>query len=412
MKLFNAAKLIRVMNRLSASEKPKKPVTTMASTSRADFIVSEPKDVQIIQKKQDLRRVVVRTKKLKYRGLLPIALKYSFFALAEGGHLEIFDEPDAGPVSPPFKINFSLVRLWVFSYLGRDTKLCEFDTNAGRILLQRTKPITEPGWSVGIVFSGSSNEIANLHTCISAILTQEGFSDADGLSLNELIVCGPSEASHVVHRYSSVKYLPFDGAETERFEICKKKNFLMSHMKRPRLAVLHTRIILQPGSLSRVPREFDVLSPNVSIIRGGRRVPYLSLGVSDTGILGRMPSLPPASLGHFRARGGVDTLRRKYPLYVDGGAFFVMQGVAKQCPLNEALAWGENEDGEWCARLRSQGFLLDLAEDCAAISLTSKFPVRPSLPFGLQHVAIASYRLIRRSIQAVYHYVLRIMNVR
>ncbi len=159
--------------------------------------------------------------------------------------------------------------------------------------------------------------------------------------------------------------------------IAAKKNVLIRALGGPRILILHARVVLEPGALDAVPREFDISGPNIMQESGGRRTSYLSLSSTETIWPGQMPRTTPWLMRH------VDddpiALHRKGRLFVDGGAFYVMKAVHELCPLNDLIAWNEAEDVEWCARAFTAGLLVDIAPDSLALSQTAKIRMPPAL---------------------------------
>jgi len=141
--------------------------------------------------------------------------------------------------------------------------------------------------------------------------------------------------------------------------------------------VQHARVVLEPGALSAVPREFDISGPNVQQEGGGRRSSYLSLESTETIWPGIMPLSSPWLMRHV----GDDpiALHRKGRLFVDGGAFYVSKAAHELCPLNDLIAWNEAEDVEWCARGFVSGLLIDIAPESLAVSQTAKIRMPPPL---------------------------------
>src|SRR5262249_45239752 len=147
-----------------------------------------------------------------------------------------------------------------------------------------------------------------------------------------------------------------------------KKNLLMKSMTGPRLVVLHARVVLEPGALARVPREFDMSSPNTTVEENGRRETYLSLSATDGVWPAMVPHRTTLMMRHLKRGADPLQLHERGGLFVDGGAFYVTKEFADECPLHDLIAWNEAEDVEWCGRAFTQGFLIDMAPDSAAYS--------------------------------------------
>jgi hypothetical protein len=233
--------------------------------------------------------------------------------------------------------------------------------------------VTPPGWSAGIVFSGRDAEIPTLLKGLEGLLAQPELTGDGG----EIAVCGPPRDRGFLGGVSGIRYIEHVDPPGQRVMIAAKKNALIRALGGPRVLVLHARIVLEPGALAAVPREFDISGPNILQQAGGRRASYLSLSSSETAWPGRMPRSTPWLMRHvgddpiaLHARGG---------LFVDGGAFYVTKAAHRQCPLNDMIAWNEAEDVEWCARAFLDGLLVDIAPDSFAVSQTAKIRMPPNL---------------------------------
>lgn len=320
--------------------------------------------------------VVLHTARLHERRLLPLALKAALWAVKPGGRVRIVDDGAAGE-----ELHLLIARL-----CERDAVRCHDEGDATE--LKRTASVLTAGWSAGVVFSGRDSEIAQLRACLKGLRAQPELSAARG---GEIVVCGPRRDLAFLREFPEVRYVEFE-MPPGRVMITRKKNALMRALHGPRLAVLHTRIVLEPGALAAVPREFDLCSPNTAVIEAGRRVPYLSLCAS--------PSVPPGRTPYdashtMRGAKGGDPLELydRGTLFIDGGAFFVTRRLHESCALDDSVAWLEGEDIEWCVRAQSQGFLVELARGAGALSQTNKLPQPPRT--GLAQVAARAWAALK-----------------
>ena len=305
----------------------------------------------------DQDEVVVRTARLRERRLLPVALRAALWAVKPGGRIRIEDDAVADED----------LHLLVDALCRHDAVRCHGEGDA--IELKRTASVLTAGWSAGVVFSGRDSEVPQLRACLKGLRAQPELSAARG---GEIVVCGPRRDLAFLREFPEVRYLEFE-MPPGRVMITRKKNALMRALHGPRLAVLHTRVVLEPGALAAVPREFDLCSPNTAVIEAGRRVPYLSLCAT--------PSVPPGRTPYdashtMRGAKGGDPLELydRGTLFIDGGAFFVTKRVHEACALDDSVAWLEGEDIEWCVRAQSRGFLVELARGAGALSQTNKLP--------------------------------------
>ncbi|MBN8751013.1 MAG: hypothetical protein J0I65_26460 [Variovorax sp.] len=322
---------------------------------------------------RDLEKVLIQTERLKYRGLLPCALRYAVWAVRQGGVIEIQDHGRLDASSPAFEFTFNNVRRCVARFCSRDTDLV--DLAPGLIRLRRRSQILPPGWSAGIVFSGRDEEIPTLMNCIAGLERQPELRRDRG---GEIVVCGPQRDLGFLKSHPAVRYFVHETPDAPQLMICQKKNALIRQLAGPRIAVLHARIVLDEDCLAAVPREFDMISPNTSVLERGRRVPYLSLGQTDAAHAGRMPRAMGRTMRVLRD-GNPLRMHEHAPLFIDGGAFFVSRDLHVACPLDDAIAWQDAEDVDWCTRAFSQGFLIDLAPKAGALSATSKIRALPAL---------------------------------
>jgi len=341
-----------------------------------EFVVTGREDLYRLKAMHGLSRVVVETRRLIHRNLLPHALKYAAWALVPGGTLLVRDaSPNVFDLWPRF-VSSKMVRQWTFKLLAGEAELVRLDSAAGEIELRRTRLPTPPGWSAGVVFSGQEAELPRLRQCLDALLRQPELSpEREG----EIVVCGPAAASDSIAGYRQVRYLPYEMPPGPRVMICGKKNALIHALQGPRVLVLHTRVLLAPDTLRHVPEEFEIITPRVFADGPAGREDYLSLGVHDPSLPGQAPRLTPSSLRRVPAERYLDLYAQGAP-YVDGGVFMVRKDVHARCPLNEDVAWDEVEDLEWCTRALAAGFLIDLAPEATATSVVAKLRSPPLPP--------------------------------
>lgn len=339
----------------------------------SEFLVTGREDLYRLKEARGLSRVVIRTGRLKYRNLVPHALKYGAWALAPGGTLLVQDEgPNSFDLMPRF-VSFKLMRQWTYKLLAGEAEPVRLDIASGEIELRRTRPPTPPGWSAGVVFSGRDDELPRLRACLDSLLKQPELLPENG---GEIVVSGPAGGEGCLAGYPGVGYLVHDMPPGPRVMICAKKNALIRHLKGPRVAIMHTRITFEPGALRHVPDEFEIATPRVLTAGRNGWDDYLSLGVHDAGLPGYAPRLAASSLRRVPAERYLD-LYDEGPPYVDGGVFLVRKDVHARCPLNENVAWDEAEDLEWSLRALAEGFLIDLAPEARAYSAVGKLRSLP-----------------------------------
>lgn len=366
----------------------------------SDLTLATVDDLARARHATDLGEVRVVAAAFTLRNMLPHALKYALWALRPGGRLILDDAGSAaGFDTAAFTVTHPQVRQWAFKLLGDAATLVEIDAKVGRIVFERSVPVLPSGWSAGIVFSGNDDEVPKLIECLQALARQPELARAAG---GEIIVCGPDCAVPFLADWPEVEYLVHATETRPRLMITAKKNALMARMKGPRLAVLHTRILLGDGCLAAVPREFDIVSPRVQVVEGAGLRDYLCLQAADAAIPGQMPR----RAGDTVRRVGVDDYLSLYARgvpFVDGGVFFTTKAVAARCPLDERLAWGEAEDVDWCARAQLDGFLVDLVPEALAVSSTNKLGNTGRLPAPVARLVRAALRPVRWTANGARH---------
>lgn len=371
--------------------------TAVAGDGNTVFTVSDLASLGHCRTLKDLDRVVIETAKLKYRGLLPAALRYAVWAVRPGGRIDVLDGGVEDASSPAFEFSFNAVRQCAARFCARDAEFIDF--GAGTIQMRRRSPILEAGWGAGVVFSGRDEEIPQLLACLDGLQRQPELAVSRG---GEIVVCGPARNLDFLRDRPLVRYLVHELPDGPRVMICQKKNALIRSIMGPRVVILHSRIVLDEGCLAAVPREFDMASPNTSVLQAGKRVPYLSLCQSEAAIPGRMPRTVGRTMRSV-PDGNPLHLHQHAPLFVDGGAFFVTRSLHHVCPLDDDIAWQEAEDLDWCMRAYAQGYLIDLAPDATAISATSKLRSLPALG-PLTWPAVQGHRA-RQLMRARLHHV-------
>lgn len=344
----------------------------------SEFCISRIKDLYELKHKTDLDQVTLITARVKKANLLRYGLKYALWALRVGGRLIIQDNGPQAPSFAPFTIPFRHVVQQAVKVLAEDAKLLCVDDASFRVEFERTKPVTAPGWSAGILFSGNRSEIPTLDRCIKGLLQQPELGPEQG---GEILIVGPDAGRTLVPDYGAqVRYAAYEMDSAGRIYTARKKNFLAARARNPRLLIMHARILLQPGCLAALPREFDVITPRVEYHEGNKAVPYLDWGVPPTTELDITPRHLQSPYNYDRQR-YLDQLKCGRRPYIDGGVFACRTEVLKRIPLSPHLAWGEAEDLEWCSRLHAEGVLVDLEPGALALSQSFKWK-RSMLKYG------------------------------
>lgn len=326
-------------------------------------------------------------------GNLPLYLfKYVVWAMADDGvaHVKAARTIDSMGIVPG---------AWSFQFLVQTAckaiegigVIIEVDIPHRTFTFKRScAPALPSPWSAVVVYSGRKDELPLLDKCLHGLMRQKELTHG-----GQIVVCGPAEASDVVRTYEGVEYLPYETPiAAGRFLVGKKKNFAVAHLRHERVLICHSRIVLDEGCLTRIPVEFDVITPRIQIqTASGRQIPYLDLFFQKLYSTSLYSDRLPPFLGYTRT--GWRRYLRAYHPYVDGGLFCVKKSLFISIPLSETVAWGEGEDVEWCRRLLIQGKIVELADKATAKSLVDKLndytkfghimPIRLAIR-GLSHI--------------------------
>lgn len=304
------------------------------------------------------------------KGNLPLyAARYAVWALAPEGIATITamgSLPTTGIFA--FRWTFRMVVQIVARAIDPEGRIIEVNHDRQVIRFQRVAPAAVPQpWSSIVMFSGSDQELPALQLCVQSIAQQEGIQQG-----GELIVCGPTAARRLAAGVCDARYLAYDDdLDAGRIMIARKKNFAISAARHENVSVCHTRMVLRPDTLARLPDEFDCITPRVvHRSSSGSQLPYLDLGfIGLSGAPMFTCSMRPRL--NFERDQWQRFLASQYA-YVDGGLFCVKRAVALETRLHDALAWGEGEDVEWCVRLQVAARLTELAEDSVAESQVNR----------------------------------------
>lgn len=333
----------------------------------SSFRISDKSDILRVKSLTGLREVVLDSKRIKYQGLLLHALKYALWAVRPYGIIRVKDNgPDHQGILP-WTISFPIVRQICQTVLGPYCEPPVICSASREIMFRRSKAVPQSGWSAGVVFSGQEAEIPTLRRCLHGLVIQDELMPP----LGEIVVCGPERDNSFLEDFPDVRYINYELPPEKPFPICAKKDFLISHLKGPRVIILHSRIVLLRNALNYVPLDFDFATPSVFLEtpRG------LKPNVCFIGIDGRspyhVPKRLPVTTRHISPASYLDVLAKRRA-YIDGGVFFAMKASYDLCPLNLTLKWGDAEDVEWCRRAEALGLLVDLFPESKAVSQTFK----------------------------------------
>jgi hypothetical protein len=321
--------------------------------------------------------VTIHTKKIKYRGVLHYAIKYAAWSLKKNSTLLIKDDGPYEVIIRPYLITIYQVNQCVQQFLKASVKTIKTDFDNG-VLEYEVNILNlnyqDKGWSGGIIYSGNSSEIELLNKSIRGLYNQEEFNKSN----SEIVVCGPSNGdySFLFNYPDSLRVVYIDDVSKDgRFLISKKKNFLINNLKYENCILIHSRIQFEPNTLKNLNTNFEFISPQINLIEGNIKKRYIDFN--------HMGSYDPTRitvgklvLSDYKPSNYLNKL--KYgQVYIDGGCMIFKRSILIKIPLNNNLAWFENEDVELASRIHNGGYLVDYAYNVLAISNTNKTKVNP-----------------------------------
>lgn len=343
---------------------------------------------KVRQLRGEYSHVSVDARAMKQLGLLRHAFKYAMWGLREGGVIEVNDDPCVSLLFSPRRIDFWQVRREFFKSVGRFFEAQQVDDKLGVIrAIKRTRSDTPNGVSFGIVYGGGERDTQLLCDAVSSIaVAAQGQSDRV-----ELLVCGSVDEAlreRIAQLLTSapsmaVRYLPYEGPIVAgRIPIADKKNVVFDAANFDAVVISHTRISFAPDFVARLLRGcFDVLAPEVRAIWEGQKhrfLDYILVGSYDLS-----KRNPAAALGAYsRLADPLLGMKKRVP-YVDGGVMIFNRQTVPYPPFDSALAWGEAEDVDACAKLYQQGLLIDQDDSLRCESSVVKFSPVPSLWFRM-----------------------------
>jgi hypothetical protein len=307
--------------------------------------------------------------RLAANGVLRHALHAAASALAPGGELVVCNLGKDSQTIQPGNPVAPTVRMQARSVLRYSCE--ELWGQSGSLHFRKREQTNHIGWSIGLLYSGSDKEVDQVRHSVDAILRQENIDWTSA----EIIICGPQSGESIIGYWphlTCIRYLRFDYSDTGPFPISMKKNFIARNASYDHIALLHSRIHLQPQCISLLPKNFDIITPRIITSISGVDIENTSFVAIDSGWPFRPADVYPAG-GYSLVEGRfLEALRRRVG-YIDGGLIFTTKRVLAVCPFNDALRWGDCEDVEWCRRAEANGFIVELAVHSWARSATNKY---------------------------------------
>lgn len=340
------------------------------------FIIKDIRDLYILKSSEErYDEITIRAEKLKYKGVIPFALKYAYWSLTSMGTIKILDSSHSTYGFQKNKMGFWQVRYICAKVLGDFCTFIKVDNSRGEIVLKKNKEYEEHnGISFGIVFSGIDSDEKLLFQAIESIVK----IDKAKAFPYEVIICGPSEydKNRLVQLYGendNIKYLPFDfEANENRLMICQKKNYIFTKSRYSIVSISHTRIKFSNDFVAKLKnRYFDFCTPAVYYSENNFNYHYLDfLLVGGYDDIFALPKLLPLG-GYKMSSNYLFKLKRRFPA-IDGGLNIFNKHIIQTPPYDDKIAWGEAEDLDLSARLFNQGILIDYMYDIECFSLTNK----------------------------------------
>lgn len=341
-----------------------------------NFEVKTIKDIEKLRSFHDkFDCVTIYTKKIKYIGVLHYAIKYAAWSLKKKATLLIKDNGPYEVLIRPYLISIYQVNQCVHQFLKANVKTIKTDFKNGILEYKVNFEVSHDlniGWSGGIIYSGNSSEIELLNKAVRGLYSQEEFNKSN----SEIVICGPSNGdySFLSNYPDSLRVVYLDDVSKDgRFLISKKKNFLINNLKFENCILIHSRIQFEPNTLKNLNTNFEFISPQVNLIEGDVKKRYIDFN--------HMGSYDPTRItvgklvsSNYKPHCYLNKL--KYgQVYIDGGCMIFKRSILIKIPLNNNLAWFENEDVELASRLHNSGYLIDYAFNVLAISNTNKSKV-------------------------------------
>ena len=269
----------------------------------------------------------------------PVLLQAWYFALAPGGVARVrrHESPAAFRARfPAAAAKFAVAR------------------DGAHLTLTKGRPALRPGdtidrWSFGIPTNHARPEW--LERCIDAI-------EAQGIPEFEVILCGTYNGP----LRPGVRFIDFKERDDLGW-ITRKKNLLCAAARYDNLAILHDRIVLDPGwfaGMKRYGNYFEALGCAVVNAAGGREADWVTWG-SPLWIGSRQGLLAHDDWDPF--------------VYLDGAFCALKRSVWEAHPWDEDYYWREGEDVALSHAMTRAGVVIRFNPDARCLSLASKAPL-------------------------------------
>jgi len=349
------------------------------------------KDLYQIRKKENLDKVIIYTKNFKYSGLINYAIKFALWSVKDNGIVLIKNSNRRyrGELIP-HSYDFKLLIHKVVSIMKNFDMEVNIDKKNQEIKIIKENIPFDNNWSIGVMFSGSSEEFNQVVDSVNVLQNLTLKKEAK----LEILVCGPPterkkfESFNIKYvDYSEKNINPIKGKNNNRFLINKKKNHLIRQMQYSNCCVLHSRIFLDRDCLYNMPNHFDVIVPKIFYKNKNVLIP-------DNDLVFCKWNSSLEYIVKYSTKGFKDYNREKYLSFlkdaipfVDGACIIAKKEIFHENMLEEKIAWNEAEDVEWAKRIYLSNKITELALHSKAITQTvktSKFFL--SMPLYLRHI--------------------------
>ncbi len=252
-------------------------------------------------------------------------------------------------------------------------------------------------FSFGICLSPDYNPTA-LSAVVRSITDQVSWSSFD----HEILTIGPGEKS-----INGVRHIPFDETQKKAW-ITRKKNILAQEAKGHWLTLMHDYYTLEPGWYNAVWNKyvaqddsqytkspdpiFHAICGPIHNVNGTRHSDWMVnerwmdyLFEANPGLLERVRDYAP----HENHPRWVCALPYKENLtkfqYISGGFISAFREVFLKVPLDDRLAWGEEEDLRWSEDFANAGYRMEFCHGAKVKLLKpNKWEVTEIPPFALE----------------------------
>ncbi|MBK30597.1 MAG: hypothetical protein CMF53_00080 [Legionellales bacterium] len=357
------------------------------------------KDLYQIRKKENLDKVIIYTKNFKYSGLINYAIKFALWSVKDNGIVLIKNSNKHYKNKLiPHSYDFKLLIHKVISIMRNFDMEVSIDKKNQEIEIIKENIPFDNNWSIGVMFSGSSEEFNQVVDSINVLQNLTLKKEAK----LEVLVCGPSIERKKFENFS-IKYVDYNEKNNNRFLINKKKNHLIRQMQYSNCCVLHSRIFLDKDCLYNMPNHFDVIVPKIFYKNKDFIVPDNDLIFYQWNKSFEYITSAPTLKDYNRYR-YLSFMKNAIPC-ADGACLIAKKEIFYENMLEEKIAWTEAEDVEWMKRLYLSNNILELSLESKAFSVTTKTSkLFLSMPSYLRYIFRRIFYLMKVAKGSIHRY--------